>query len=310
MDDTLLQAYFEGVTTDEQSRMVTEWLDQDEVNLIHYQRLCRIYEISLWNEGLPQESGSGKKKRLWPKILQHTIQVAAIFTLGFFFSQYFFMQEEEIKMQKVEVPPGQNSLVTLADGSKVWLNAGSTLHFPTRFSNRERLVTLNGEGFFEVRANKEKPFIVSASGYRVKALGTSFNVYAYKQSDEFETALLTGKVEIATPNSEHSLTLSPNNKAILEKGSLKTQPIENIDYFLWREGIICFNEPLSGVLKKLELYFNVTIEVNNKLVRQNEHCCVGKFRTRDGLEHILKVLQLTNHFTYQKDDVNNRVTIN
>ncbi|MGD9771632.1 MAG: FecR family protein [Parabacteroides sp.] len=310
MDDILLQAYFEGKTTDEQSRMITEWLDQDEANLIHYQRLSRIYEISLWNEELPQESVSGKKKRLWPKILLQTIQVAAIFTFGFFFSQLFFLQEEDVKMQMVEVPPGQNSLVTLADGSKVWLNAGSTLHFPTRFSNRERLVTLNGEGFFEVRANKKKPFIVSASGYKVKALGTSFNVYAYNQSREFETALLTGKVEIETPGSKNTLTLYPNNKAVLEKGALKTYPIENKDYFLWREGVICFNEPLSGVLKKLELYFNVTIEMNNKFILQNEQYCVGKFRTRDGLEHILQVLQLTNHFKYQKDDENNKIIIN
>lgn len=309
MDDTLLLAYFEGRATDEQSRVVTEWLDENEANLLHYQQICRLYEINLWNDDQWQEKHFVIKKVLWAKKLVQTIKIAAIFTLGFFFSQHFFNQADDVKIQMVEAPPGQNSLVTLADGSKVWLNAGSTLYFPTCFSNHERLVTLEGEGFFEVRSNKRRPFIVSASGYKIKALGTSFNVYAYKQSDKFETALLTGKVEITSPDNKYSLTLFPNNKAVLVRGKLKTLPNENSDYFRWREGIICFNEPLGKVLKKLELYFNVTIEVKNKQILLNEQMCIGKFRVRDGLDHILHVLQVTNHFTYEKDEVNNKVIL-
>ena len=207
-------------------------------------------------------------------------------------------------------PAGQNAQVTLADGSKVWLNAGSTLHFPTRFPDKERLVNLEGEGFFEVQANKEKPFIVSTTSYTIKALGTTFNVNAYKKSKDFETSLLTGKVEVADHAGKQTILLSPNNRVVLEGNKLKTLPIQDSEYFLWREGIICFNEPLSEVLKKLELYFDVKIEVNNKRVLQNEQHCIGKFRSRDGLEHILEVLQLTSHFSYKKDDEKNLVTIN
>lgn len=311
MDDKLLQLYFEGRTTEEQSRLITEWLDADVANMKHYQQLCRLYEIGFWHEEPETAVISLKGKFRWRSLLREAVKIAAVFILGFTLN-YWLNQgvEGDISMQTVHVPAGQNAQLTLADGSKVWLNAGSTLNFPTRFVKEKRQVTLEGEGFFEVKANKEKPFIVSTSTYDIRALGTSFNVNAYKSSGIFETSLLTGKVEITDCAKKETVLLLPNNRVILESGKLKTLPIQDAEYFLWREGIISFNEPLSKVLKKLELYFDVKIKVNNKRVLQDVHLCVGKFRSRDGLEHILRVLQLTNRFSYEKDDEKNIVTIN
>lgn len=304
-----MQLYFEGRTTEEQSRSITEWLDADEANMKYYQHLCRLYEINLWDEQPVTVSVSRSKVKSRRFVLEF-FKIAAVFALGFSLNNRMNIPDKDIFMQTVQVPAGQNAQVTLADGSKVWLNAGSTLHFPTRFPDKERLVNLEGEGFFEVQANKEKPFIVSTTSYTIKALGTTFNVNAYKKSKDFETSLLTGKVEVADHAGKQTILLSPNNRVVLERDKLKTLPIQDSEYFLWREGIICFNEPLSEVLKKLELYFDVKIEVNNKRVLQNEQHCIGKFRSRDGLEHILEVLQLTSHFSYKKDDEKNLVTIN
>ena len=311
MNDKLLQLYFEGRATEEQSRLITEWLDADAANMKHYQQLCRLYEIGFWHEEPETAVISLKGKFRWRSLLREAVKIAAVFILGFTLN-YWLNQgvEGDISMQTVHVPAGQNAQLTLADGSKVWLNAGSTLNFPTHFVKEKRQVTLEGEGFFEVKANKEKPFIVSTSTYDIRALGTSFNVNAYKSSGIFETSLLTGKVEITDCAKKETVLLLPNNRVILESGKLKTLPIQDAEYFLWREGIISFNEPLSKVLKKLELYFDVKIKVNNKRVLQDVHLCVGKFRSRDGLEHILRVLQLTNRFSYEKDDEKNIVTIN
>lgn len=311
MDDKLLQLYFEGRTTEEQSRLITEWLDADVANMKHYQQLCRLYEIGFWHEEPETAVISLKEKFRWRVILREAVKIAAVFILGFTLN-YWLNQggEEDISMQTVHVPAGQNAQLTLADGSKVWLNAGSTLNFPTRFVEGKRRITLEGEGFFEVKANKEKPFIVSTSTYDIKALGTSFNVNAYKQSEEFETALLTGKVEIKDRITDQTISLSPNNRAVLMNNGLSVVPIESTDYFLWREGILYFDEPLTEVLDKLKLYFDVNINVNNKSVLENKRHCTGKFRTRDGLDHILSVLQLTNHFTYKKDEEKNLITIN
>lgn len=311
MDDKLLQLYFEGRTTEEQSRLITEWLDADVANMKHYQQLCRLYEIGFWHEESETVTLSLKEKFRWQSIMREVVKIAAVFMLGFTLNYWLNPgTEEDIAMQTIHVPAGQNAQLTLADGSKVWLNAGSTLNFPTRFIEGKRRVTLAGEGFFEVKANKEKPFIVSTSTYDVKALGTSFNVHAYNQSKEFETALLTGKVEISDRMTNRSISLAPNNRAVIGDNGLSVIPIESADYFLWREGILYFDKPLTEVLKKLELYFDVNIHVNNKSVLENKRHCTGKFRTRDGLDHILSVLQLTNHFTYKKDEEKNLITIN
>lgn len=314
MNDNLLQLYFEGRTTDEQSRLITEWLDADEANMKHYQRLCRLYEISFWQEAT--EAGAEplrkniKRRNLW----QEAIKIAVIFIFGFVLHEWlnpmFVETEEEVVMQTIHVPAGQNAQLTLADGSQVWLNAGSTLDFPTRFVEGKRQISLDGEGFFEVKADKDKPFIVSTSNYDIKALGTSFNVKAYKQSTNFETALLTGKVEISNHKTHHITPLTPNNQAILTGDKLSVAPIQHMDYFLWRKGILYFDEPLMDVFKKLELYFDVNIQVNNKSVLQNKRHSTAKFRTRDGLYHILDVLQLTHHFTYKRDEEQNLITIN
>lgn len=310
MDDKLLQLYFEGRTTEEQSHLITEWLDADIANMKHYQQLCRLYEIGFWHEKPETAALSFKKKFRWQNIIREAVKIAAVFILGFTFNYWLNRGvEEDIAMQTVHVPAGQNAQLTLADGSKVWLNAGSTLNFPTRFIEEKRQVTLEGEGFFEVKANKEKPFIVSTSIYDIKALGTSFNVNAYKQSKEFETALLTGKVEISDRITDRVLSLTPNSRAVLRNNGLSVIPIESKDYYLWREGILYFDEPLTEVLDKLKLYFDVNIDVKNKSVLENKRHCTGKFRTRDGLDHILNVLQLTNHFTYKKDEEKNLIII-
>lgn len=310
MDDKLLQLYFEGRTTEEQSRLITEWLDADIANMKHYQQLCRLYEIGFWHEKPETAALSFKKKFRWQNIMREAVKIAAVFILGFTFNYWLNRGvEEDIAMQTVHVPAGQNAQLTLADGSKVWLNAGSTLNFPTRFIEGKRQVTLEGEGFFEVKANKEKPFIVSTSIYDIKALGTSFNVNAYKQSKEFETALLTGKVEISDRITDRVLSLTPNSRGVLRNNGLSVIPIESKDYYLWREGILYFDEPLTEVFDKLKLYFDVNIDVKNKSVLENKRHCTGKFRTRDGLDHILNVLQLTNHFTYKKDEEKNLIII-
>ena len=311
MDDKLLQLYFEGRTTEEQSRLITEWLDADAANMKHYQQLCRLYEIGFWHEKPETVTLPLKEKFRWWSIMREVVKIAAVFMLGFALNYWLNPDmEENIAMQTIHVPAGQNAQLTLADGSKVWLNAGSTLNLPTRFVEGKRQVTLEGEGFFEVKANKEKPFIVSTSTYDIKALGTSFNVHAYNQSKEFETALLTGKVEISDRMTNHSISLTPNNRVVIGDDGLSVIPIESADYFLWREGILYFDEPLTEVLEKLELYFDVNIHVNNKSVLENKRHCTGKFRTRYGLDHILSVLQLTNHFTYKKDEEKNLITIN
>ena len=124
MDDNLLQLYFEGRTTDEQSRLITEWLDADVENLKYYQQMCRLYEISYWQKS-PEISMESRPNRLKRKdIWMEFMKIAAVFILGFALHNWInplsTKIQDDVVMQTMHVPPGQNAQLTLADGSQVW----------------------------------------------------------------------------------------------------------------------------------------------------------------------------------------------
>lgn len=308
MEDNLLIKYFEGSTTEKQVQEVTEWLQANEANMRHYQQICRLYELIYWQDK-PEISNNNKTKRFG--FLTELFKVAVVFCLALGLGYLLFSQREEPEtmMQTVYVPVGQNAQLTLTDGTKVYLNADSKLRFPNRFSSGERKVYLDGEGYFEVQTNKEKPFVVRTKSYSVKALGTTFDVNAYNGEEEFETALLKGSVVITNHTTNQLLKLTPNMRAVVHDNKLTTVPIKNMDYYLWRQGIVYFDEPVVNVLKKLEQYFDVKIDIKNKAILRHERHCIGKFRMRDGLDHFLKVLQQIDHFEYVKDEENNIVII-
>ena len=314
MDDELLIAYFKGEVSDEETQRITEWIEAEIEHQRYYQQLCRLFEMSYWIEDMPEQTEVAlpqKAKILpWKHYAISFMKVAAIFVLGF--ALHFFLNRQtttthhELQHQ-IHVPTGQHVEIMLADGSKVWLNSGSTLTFPSKFNGKKRLVELDGEGFFEVKSDKEHPFIVSTSKYQVKAVGTSFNVYDYQDSPQFEAALLNGKVEVTTNAKKSSaVILTPNQRAALCQGVLKVKPIENTNNYLWRKGILYFNEPL---LDKLQEYYDVEFQIRNTSLTRKSPYCTGKFRAKDGLEHIIRVLKETNHFDYQIDYENKKIII-
>ena len=141
-------------------------------------------------------------------------------------------------------------------------------------------------------------------------LGTEFNVLAYEKDSIWETALLEGAVEILQKKSEVSLMkLKPGDMARLSKNQLTKEKIHTTDYFRWKEGLICFNDiSLRDIMEKLKLYYDVNFVINNQQILDAHY--TGKFRTHDGIEHVIRVLALNNKFTYIKDNESNTITIN
>ena len=316
MDDELLIAYFKGEVSDEEAQQITEWIEAKIEHQRYYQQLCRLFEVSYWIEDIPEQTEVAFPKKTkalpWKHYVISFMKVAAIFVLGFalhFFLNWQKTTHHELQHQ-IHVPTGQHVEIMLADGSKVWLNSGSTLTFPSKFNGKKRMVELDGEGFFEVKSDKEHPFIVSTSKYQVKAVGTSFNIYDYQDSPQFEAALLNGKVEVTTNAKKSSVViLTPNQRAALCQGVLKVKPIENTNNYLWRKGILYFNEPLLEVFDKLQEYYDVEFQIRNTSLTRKSPYCTGKFRAKDGLEHIIRVLKETNHFDYQIDYENKKIII-
>jgi len=318
MENNLLKRYFEGQTNEKESKKVIEWLEKKQSNIRYYHSLCRIYEVSSWldkehTEKLLDNCRTHTRKVFsWSKVEFETLKIAAIVICTLVVNGILMHggTSFDSKTQVVYAPVGQHVEVALADGSTVWLNAESKLIFPTKFKRNVRNVTLFGEGYFKVKSNPKRPFIVSTKKYQIRAIGTQFNVFAYPKTNYFRTDLLKGKVEINKLNNPYNvIELNPNECTIIEKNNIVKSSIKNLDYFRWREGIICFDESLSGVFTKLELYFDVNIKITPKADIPINDLCVGKFRTRDGLLHILNVLKLSHNFRYKTDNENNIITI-
>jgi len=315
MDQELLIRYLRGDSNEEEQLAVVDWIDEDPGHFIELQTLRRLYDLQIWQEEEAKPKtltiSTNNFHRKIRQIGYELAKIAAVFAVALL--TYFALfnkknEASEIVMQKLYVPAGQRAELTLSDGSKVWLNANTTFIFPNRFTGETRMVTLNGEGYFDVTKNKQNPFIVQTDRFNVKAWGTSFNLLAYSGSHLFETSLLEGSVEILKPESDKGIYLKPDDRVSLENDQLVLTKIQHYNYFLWKDGLISFdNESFPEMVKKLELYFDLKIEVKNASI--NRYHCTGKFRTKDGIEHILKVLQLSNQFNFKIDEKLNIITI-
>lgn len=213
----------------------------------------------------------------------------------------------EISQQELFAPPGQRARITLSDGSVVWLNAGSTLHYPS-FFEKERKVELSGEAYFDVAKDTEKPFIVSTKNLEIKALGTQFNVHSYPKA-KYETAsLVQGSIKVYKQGAELQGTLlSPNQQLHYSDGKFVMETVDK-DELLWKEGIYSFKRArLDHIVKKLELYYDVDIIVEDPRILRYEY--TGKFRQRDGIMDILRIIQKIHHFKIEKNEDLNQITI-
>ena len=315
MDRKLLQRYVEGNVSKEEVESVVDWLDKDGENVKEFMALHKLYDISLFNKPHTEnESTKGKTGKLFKKAAFELMKIAAVFIAFIVVSQLYSNKQEDkvdntTEYQTIFIPAGQRAELTLPDSTKVWLNAKTKLVYPVRFGEGERMVTLDGEAYFDVRRNEKQPFIVKTKTMDIKVLGTEFNIRAYSELNTSEIALLKGAVDIkASDGNSPYHTLNVNENAVLNNGKLDISTINDFDHFMWKEGLLCFKcEPVELIIGKLELYFDIKIDVKKKELLKYKY--TGKFRTTDGVEQVLKVLQLEHKFTYTRDNDLNLITI-
>lgn len=188
------------------------------------------------------------------------------------------------------VPFGKRSFIILSEGTKVWLNSGSKLIFPPTFKGKTREVMLEGEAFFDVSHNAEKPFYVKTDALRMKVYGTKFNVQAYHQDMNYNIVLVEGKVSLNSTSDLQAkeVFLAPSQKASIIKGAEKIEvtTVESTDiYTAWVDGYLTFSdEDLSDLLKRVSRYYNAEIEIEPNL---NLQTIYGKLDLKDDLERVL-----------------------
>jgi len=186
-------------------------------------------------------------------------------------------------------PKGGEYEVVLPDGTKVWLNAASSLSYPIAFKGHDRQVKLTGEAYFEVAKNKDKPFYVNISNVQVRVLGTHFNIEAYNEDEEIKTTLLEGAVQV-TKNKTHS-TLAPGQQAVITRNSnsIVVSSADIDDAMAWKNGYFIFDhDNIQGIMKKVSRWYDVDVAYQGNF---NDLKFGGTFYRSKNIEELLQHLE-------------------
>lgn len=205
-----------------------------------------------------------------------------------------YQQAEEslktVTTHTLSTPRGKNFKIVLEDGTEVWLNAESKLHYPTRFTGKERRVELEGEAFFHVAKDASHPFIVKSGTAETRVLGTQFNFRAYPHEARHVT-LVTGSVIVSDSNKENEIQLSPGQDVPLDENDKLLIPrhIDISEYTAWKDDLFCFRETkLIDIMKSIGRWYNLTIAFADQ-ASMNYHFNFWAPRN-DSPEEMLKLL--------------------
>lgn len=211
-------------------------------------------------------------------------------------------------MNRIVVPFGKRSTITLVDGSKVWLNSGTQLDFPTTFTGSTREINVNGEIYIEVEENKDIPFIVNTNNMSIKVYGTSFNVTAYEEDDINRVVLVNGSVGLSVLGQKNEVILNPSEKADLIATDIIKETVNTSEYISWINDVLEFNEtPISEILKKVGRYYNVQFE-NMPEISLNKQTCSGKLFLSNNLDSVMTAISSISSTEYTRN--NNIIQIN
>jgi ferric-dicitrate binding protein FerR (iron transport regulator) len=335
-----------GKADDRDYKEAYEWIQLKEENKAYFDSLYSAWlasqmtrkndyeaEQRVWNAiNLKRNNSTPIIKGEWVKqILKIAAIIIVAFSLGVLFHSR--MNKGNIKLYTVEAPKGTKSRVVLADGTHVWLNAGSKFQYYTNYNENDRDVFLTGEAYFEVAKNKSKPFRVHAGGIVVKALGTVFNVKAYPEEKVVETTLVEGLVSIEKGGTNKNTTpvlLKPKQHAVYYKTSseivmadsasknstvvkseqklssvkygdiILNSKIEPEIYTSWKDKRWVFqNETFGAFAIKLERLYNIPIVIEDPSIK--EYKLTGSIE-EENIEMVLKALQLIVPMEYSFHD--------
>jgi len=195
----------------------------------------------------------------------------------------------------VEIPRGSEYELVLSDGTKVHLNAMSSLKFPVQFSDKTREVELSGEAYFDVTKDAKHPFVVNVSGTRVEVLGTSFNVKAYEENEEVVTTLVEGRVKVESSGfKSESMLLEPGQQAIVDEktGDMNRSEVDVALFTSWREGVFLFKDQrMEDIMIELARWYD--LKVFYKIPSAKEYRFGGHFNRNSEISSIMEMFELT-----------------
>lgn len=312
--EELITGYLSGNTNKEDTERLVAWIKESPDNLRYYQRLKNIWQVShpAFGADTIQVASANEKmmSRITPvkwyesRFIRYWQYAAAILLLPLVvFSSYLFISNQrteysQVAYQEVFAPYGTHSRVNLPDGSLVCLNAGSSLKYPTVFDWDKRQVELSGEAYFEVESDPEHPFIVQTDGVEVSAVGTAFNVEAYRNDSIVAVTMAIGKVNVSLGKQRvFSLVSGERMGYNVNTSSCRIEQIDPYKWYAWKDGALVFrNDPLEYVFKKIGQTFNVDIVLKDTAIAHQPYRATFQ---QESLDEILRLLRLTAPIQYK-----------
>ena len=283
--DELLFRCLEGVASDAEYEEAWRWIHQSPKNKAYYSKMRNVWI------GLSKPVDAERQQQVWAqlekKILASMVRrknirmkylgwaaAAAIIAFAYILGTQTPPKQEDRELAAItteeyiiEAPKGGKSVMTLSDGSKVWLNAGSTLHVDETFGKENRTLKLQGEAYFEVAHNRSAPFIVRTDAVDVKVLGTHFNVRAYNGESDIAVSLVSGSVSLHPSGKEQLLTcMEPDQLATVSRADLSWQktPCDAQTEACWHLNKLKFDgESVEKTWEKLGKWYNVKVSLKH-----------------------------------------------
>lgn len=313
----LITAFLSGNATDGERRELEEWVKQSPDNNRYFQEMRNVWqamnpafnpsEINVFEaEKNILANIAATERNVVRVVLLYWQRIAAIIVIPLLvLCTYFYLnknssQYNAIEYQEVKSPHGTFSEVCLPDGTHVWLNGGSSLRYPLVFRKGKREVFLKGEGYFEVEADKENPFVVETGRITLRATGTAFNIEAYNNDSITAVTMVKGKVDVAFGNSS-PVVMIPGERASfnnLTKQCLiaKTDPYK---WYAWKDGLMIFrDDPLSYVFKRLGQTFNVNIDLRDTTLANAPYRATFEY---ESLDEILRLLRMSAPLSFKQN---------
>ncbi len=321
-----LMAYLAKEADVQLKQQVEHWLSLSNDNVAYLNELEKIWiesgklkikpvvvDIdSAWNKLSNKIDAADKKvininsrEKGISKIYRTFLRIAAVLVIVFGILAIIIYMNKGTEQQTLI---SQNTVVneTLSDGSKISLNKNSKIVYPDEFTGNTREVELEGEAFFEIEPNKEKPFIIHSENANIKVLGTSFNIKAFTDSKEVEVFVKTGVVMLFSidkkTNDTISIILNVDEKGIYNKETKQIKKIEDIDVneLYWHNKTLIFEETeLLKVIELLQNCFNVKIKVKNSNVN---YCKLNATFKNETIDDILGVIATSFNLEVTKEE--------
>lgn len=314
--DQLIIKYLSKNTSSQEQAELLEWLEMNEDNRIYFRSFKDAYDFGRAGSYMKNSSVQSQWTKLTSTIFAktaksaHTLHIysfmryAAIFIMGALLSYFIYSYSGQTKEEmlitktKIETGIGERSKVTLPDGSTVWVNACSSITFDNTFGNEIRMVSLQGEAYFDVQTDSLKPFLVHTDHFTHRVTGTSFNVYSFSDEDKTSIALLEGGVTMEYGTAKEKLYPGEMFSYNKKTGKGYREKINVTHISSWRHGEFTFdNLTFEELVKRLERTLDVQFVFENKHITQERFG--GTLRDNYSLDMILKVIKTSIPIRYK-----------